>query len=110
MEEGIGWTIIVVAILILLIAGFRFLPGGIYWCLAIIGFITFFSLDQLFSAALAPQAPWLMWIIWGAVIGAAFAFWTIAPVYGFRQHRRLIMLSPLGLMAMVAVIRLLLRK
>ncbi len=110
MEENIGRVIIVIAILVLLIAGFQFLPGGLYWTLAVCGFATHYTLDQLFSAQLIPFAPWLMWIIWGAVIGLALAFWTIAPIYGLREQRRFIMCTPVGLMLVVMVIRLLLGK
>ena len=110
MEETLGWVIVVIAILVLLIVGLNYLPGGIYWSLAVLGFAVHYSLDQLFSANLIPNAPWLMWIIWGAVIGAAFAFWTLAPIYGIRKQRGYILLAPLAPMLLLMAVRLLLQR
>jgi hypothetical protein len=106
MEEGIGWIVIVIALLVAIIAGYQFIPGGLYALVTVLGLLLFAALDQLLSAGFFPHAPWVMWCLWGIIMGAAFAFWTIAPVYGLRQQRPLIMATPLTLMVLVALIRL----
>lgn len=106
MEEAISWLIIAILLIVLLILGIRFVPAGAYCVPALLGFATFAALDQLFSAHLIHGAPWLMWTIWGAVLGMSIAFWTIAPVYGIRKRRSAILATPAVLIGLVAIIRL----
>lgn len=108
MENCLGRLIVIIAVLVVVALGFRFVPAGVYCGFAILGFGTFFVLDRLFSAPLIPHLPWIMWVLWGAVIGLACAFWTLAPVYGLRQQRRLILATPCVLMVIVAVVSFLL--
>ncbi len=68
-------------------------------------YILCFALDHLFSASIFPQAPWVMWCFWGGVVGAAFGFWTVAPRYGLRHRRPLILLLPFPLMLLVATLK-----
>ena len=46
------------------------------------------------SARLIPGAPWVMWALWGALIGASLGFWAVAPVFGLRKQRSLIGIPP----------------
>ena len=84
----------------------RPLFGLLYAALMSLSLGTFSLLDEVCSARLIPGAPWVMWMIWGALIGASLGFWTVAPVFGLRKHRSLIGIAPLILMALVGVIRM----
>jgi hypothetical protein len=110
MEESIGWIIIVIAVIVLLIAGISYAPAAIYLFLTVLGTLIALLFDQLFSASLLPGAPWVMWLLGGALIGAAFAFWTLAPVYGLRKQRPLILATPFILLLLLAALRLIVYK
>ena len=105
MNEGAVFVIIVVVLLILPCI-FRPLLGAIYAGLIWLSFATFALLDELCSASLLPHCPWVMYLLWGALIGASLGFWTVAPVFGMRKHRSLIGIAPLILMAIVGLLRL----
>ena len=69
------------------------------FCLLYAGIVSlslaiFSLLDEVCSARLLPGAPWLLWMLWGALIGASLGFWTVAPVFGLRKHRSLIGIAP----------------
>lgn len=109
MEEIIIWVIIIIAIIILLLpVMLKYLLPGIYTGLAICAFYLFWLLDQLFSAKFFPDLPYLSWVIAGALIGIAFAFWTVAPRFGLREQRPIILLAPFMLILLTALVRLLL--
>ena len=108
MEEAIIWIIIIIAIIILLLPVlFKYILPGLYAGLAVLAFYVFYLLDALFSASLTPHAPFLMWLCWGALFGAAFAFWTVAPRYGLRGQRHFILIAPCALMLLLAAVRML---
>lgn len=104
MEEAVIWMIIALFVCIIGVAAHHLIIPGIFWFIAILSLTIFTILDTVFSASLIPHAPWVMWCIWGIVLGGAFGFWTIAPVYGLRKNRPLILLVPVGLMTIVALI------
>ena len=106
MEEVIAWILVILAVLVVLPFVFRYIVVGFYWFLAVFSFLAFALLDELFSASFVPGAPWVMWLFWGAVIGAALAFWLLAPIYGLRHRRPLIAASPFLLMSAVMLLRL----
>lgn len=108
MEERIGWLIIIIAIILLFALGIRFFPAGVYSGLAVSGFVLCYVLDQLFSASLLPAAPWVMWAVVGLLTGGCFAFWTIAPIFGMRKQRPLVLLAPVAVILVLAVVRFLL--
>lgn len=98
MEEVGGWIVgffIVVAIVVWLIG---MVLAAAYWILANVAFIVLACFDGLTSASLTSSAPAIMWTVWGALIGGALGFWTIAPVYGLRRFRPLIAAAPFILM------------
>ena len=109
MANGVIWLVLGIIFLFALPFIIRPLFAAIYALLAALGMILFTALDELCSASLIPAAPWLMWMLWGALIGAALAFWTMAPVFGLRKHRSLIGVAPLILMALLGVVRMMLR-
>ncbi len=90
MEIAIG--IAVVALIVLL--GIYVIPG-IYWFAAQISFHFFYFFDALFSANYFTGIPWFAWGIAGGLIGASIAFLSVAPRYGMRKKKLLILLSPL---------------
>lgn len=111
MEEGIIWFLIVAALLLVCLvaihglvgAGFTIIPI-LYFALANLAYEIYGALDQVFSTALLHQIPWFMWMFWGALIGAALGFWTLAPIFGWRQHRRWIIASPFIFMALLQLV------
>jgi hypothetical protein len=110
MEEAISWIFIAAAVLILLFRyGWPVLENyvgpGLYWFFAVVCTGILAGLDGLFSAALLPRAPWILWAIWGGVLGGVLAFWTVAPVYGLRERRPHLLLAPVGLMLLLAGLR-----
>lgn len=105
MEEAIAWILVIIAFLVALPFILKYILIGIYWFFAVVSHQFFGAMDELSSASLIPGAPWVMWLIWGAVIGAALAFWTLAPIYGLRKQRAWIALAPFLLMAVMAGIR-----
>ena len=105
MEEAIAWILVIIAVLVVLPFVIQYVLIGIYWFLAAAGYLYFGAMDTLTSAELLPNAPWVMWMLWGAVIGASLAFWTIAPIYGLRKQRVWIAVWPFILMAVMALVR-----
>lgn len=101
-----GVWVVVIILGILLLIFIRQVVGVLYAALVSLSFATFWLLDELCSARLLPAAPWLLWMFWGALIGATLGFWTIAPVFGLRKQRSLIAISPLILMALVGLVRM----
>ncbi len=53
------------------------------------------SLDVATGGAALPIAPWIAWTVWGAVVGGALGYWLVAPAYGQRSNRALILLAPI---------------
>lgn len=94
---------------VLLPAIIRYLLPTLVMVFSTLSYLLCYGFDHLFSARLYPHAPWVMWCLWGGVIGAAFGFWTVAPRYGLRHRRPLILLLPFPLMLLIASIRVLLR-
>jgi len=105
MEETIAWVLVIIAIVVALPFVLRYVLIGLYWFFAAAAHLYFSTLDTLTGASLIPAAPWVMWLFWGAVIGAALAAWTLAPVYGLRQYRVWIALAPFLLMLVTAALR-----
>jgi len=105
VEEAIAWILVIIALLVVLPFVIRYVVIGIYWFFAAISHQFFGAMDELGSASLIPGAPWVAWLLWGAVIGAALAFWTVAPIYGLRKQRLWIVLLPFVLMAVMAAAR-----
>lgn len=52
------------------------------------------SFDVATGGAALPVAPWIAWTVWGAVVGGALGYWLVAPAYGQRSNRALILLAP----------------
>jgi hypothetical protein len=109
LEEAIAWILVVIALLIVLPFVLRYILIGVYWFFAVVSHHFFGVMDELTSAPLIPGAPWVAWLLWGAVIGAALAFWTVAPIYGLRKQRAWIALLPFALMVVMAGTRHLLK-
>lgn len=107
MEELIAWILVIAAVVIVLPFIIHWVIAGLYCFLAAVGWGSYFTLDQFFNAAFIPSAPWVMWMIAGGMIGAALGFWTLAPVYGLRRYRLLIVLAPFFLTTVIMMIRLL---
>jgi hypothetical protein len=108
VEESIIWFLIITGLLLVVGAFlFQYIIPGAYYALAALALLIYYALDQAFSVAIFPTVPWLMWLFWGAMIGAALGFWTVAPVYGLRKYRPLIIFFPAILMLFVALLRLL---
>ncbi len=117
MEEMIIWGLIVVAILVVVFvllhntlgqAGPALIPG-LYWGLALLAYFALGILDQLFNTSFFPGCPWLLWLIWGALIGGALGLWTMAPIFGWRNYRRWIIAAPFIFMGLVQVVCLICR-
>ena len=104
MEGLFGWVVIAVIVIILLNAFIHPILAGIYWLLMIISTWCFIFLEWWCSARVLPYCGWVLWMFWGAMIGAAWAFWTLAPVYGLRAWRPLIALAPFLLMTLIAIV------
>ena len=105
MEEAIAWVLIIIAVAVALPFVIRYILIGIFWLFSVMSTLIFGGLDQLFGASSIPHAPWAMWLVWGAVIGATLAFWMFAPIYGLRKYRAWIAAGPLLLMVAVALLR-----
>jgi len=109
LEEAIAWMLVIVAVVVLFAFAAKYVVWGVFWFLAALAHLFFTVCDALFSAPLVPGAPWVMWLVWGAVIGAAQALWSVAPIYGLRKQRGFIIGAPFALMLVVMGIRLLAR-
>jgi hypothetical protein len=96
--------------MVLLFALSGLIVPGAYCGVAVLGLYLHFFLDRLFSAALIPGAPWVMWGIWGGIMGGMLGFWSVAPRYGLGEKRILLVFAPLVLLLLVAGITLLLVK
>jgi hypothetical protein len=58
-------------------------------------YVLIHDLDLAIGARTLPGAPWVFWTIWGAVFGGALGYWLVAPQYGNRENRGVILLWPL---------------
>jgi len=101
--------LLIISVILLVTMPFYIRPliSILYAALVSLSLATFSLLDELCSARLLPAAPWLLWMLWGALIGASLGFWTVAPIFGLRKHRSLIGIAPLILMALVGLVRML---
>jgi hypothetical protein len=94
----IGMLVAAVVALILLVL-------AMVWCVLVVAAWGLVAVtDLVFSAQLAPDAPWLPWAVCGAVLGGAVGFWSIAPVYGWRRGRPLLLVVPLLLVFATAAL------
>jgi hypothetical protein len=98
--------IFIIGALLILVLGPYIFPA-IYYVIALLALYIFTGLDQGFSVPLFPACPWLMWLVWGAILGAILGFWTVASIYGLRKYRPYFILIPLVLMGIVALLRVL---
>ncbi len=93
-----GATYVLVAIL-----------GALYTALAVIGSVLLAGLDLLLVPRQLSGMPWAAWAGWGALAGTMAGFWTVAPVYGLRRLRPvLLLLTPVAMLAVCAAQLLLL--
>jgi len=106
MEALVFWLFIVGLATIMLAVVLGPALQGFYYMIACGALLLFTVLDSLFSASLIPGVPWLMWGFWGAVIGGALGFWTLAPVYGLRNKRTLIACAPFAAMLLIMLLRI----
>ena len=90
MGLGFGLLWVVVSSAIWLVANLR-MP--IY--------VTLRALDVMTGAHALPDAPWLMWALWGAIFGGSLGYWLVAPLYGNRENRSLLLLIPLLTMVLL---------
>lgn len=60
-------------------------------------------LDIVTGGHILPSAPWVLWTMWGGVFGAALGYWLIAPLYGNRENRSLVLWLPLLLMSVTGI-------
>jgi hypothetical protein len=95
------------ALLLLVLLGL--VISGFFAGAASLALSIFAGLDYAFGATALPGAPWLAWLVWGGLIGACLGFWTLAPVYGYRNARPLIIAAPFILLALLTAVRLALR-
>ncbi len=105
MDTALSWVLVIIALIVLLSVAIRPLLSALYWFFAVVSQGAFAFLDRFFLADLLPAVPWLFWLIWGAVIGAACGLWTLAPIYGWRQHRPLIIAAPFALLLLIFLLR-----
>ena len=93
---------IALSLLGLLVQVMPYILAGIYTFLTSFSLVVWTTFDFAFGARAVSEFPPLMWMVWGAVLGACMAFWLSAPLYGWRSKRALILLLPLLLMVIVA--------
>ena len=105
MDTALSWVLVAVALIVLLSVVIRPLLSGLYWFFAVFSQGTFGVLDRFFLGDLLPIAPWFCWLFWGAVIGAVCGLWTLAPVYGWRKQRPLILAAPFMLLGVIFLAR-----
>lgn len=104
MDTGVSWMMVIVALCVVLYFTHKQVLAALYWLVATLSQLTYGALDHFFLANLLPTAPWITWLFWGAVIGAAFGLWTQAPLYGWRKYRPYILIAPFVLIGIVALI------
>lgn len=75
--------------------------AGAYWLLASVSYWLINGFEWLFSGALYPERPEVVWALWGAALGGVLGFHGVAPIYGLRKYRNALIC--LVLAAMVAV-------
>ena len=61
-------------------------------------------LDTATGAQVLRGAPWVMWTLWGAIFGAALGYWLVAPLYGHRENRVLLLVLPLLAMTLTGTL------
>lgn len=99
----LGLAVVGFVIYIVIIAVLYVLAGA--YCILIAAIMALIALlDSMMSAGFFAQLPAVMWAVWGAIVGGALAFWTIAPLYGLRKLRPLIAGAPFALMGVVALL------
>jgi len=61
-------------------------------------------LDVATGAQALPIAPWIAWTIWGTAIGGALGYWLVAPSYGQRANRALILIAPIFVLTLLSAL------
>lgn len=105
MEEVFGWLVGLVVVVAAIVWVVGMVLAAAYWLVSTVAFVVLATLDGITSSSLVASAPAVMWAVWGAVIGGALGFWTIAPVYGLRRFRPLVAAAPFVLMVGFSAVR-----
>lgn len=94
MEELVGWLIGIVIVAALIFFAVAYALAAVFCLLVVIGWLVMVLGDHAVGAGALPMAPWIPWAIAGGLLGAALGFWTMAPVYGLKKKRPLIVAAP----------------
>ncbi|HHW26676.1 MAG TPA: hypothetical protein GXX23_04950 [Firmicutes bacterium] len=100
-EGCLGGLIALVIGIFLLVKILEYTLSAGYWVLATVSYGVVNGLEWLFSGALYPERPEVMWALWGAALGGVLGFHGVAHVYGLKKYRNVLVL--LVFVAMVAV-------
>ncbi len=72
--------------------------------LTICGRYTLSLIDFLTSSVLISKLPFIMWTLWGAIIGACAGFWLVSPVRGRSQQRIRVIMTAIGVMVLLSLL------
>ena len=97
-NEPEGWVIV------LYILGGALGVVLLFSLVGILGCAVMVAADFAFLADMVAHHPWVGWSVAGFIIGAFVGFWTIAPIYGLRRYRPVILILPLLCIAIVGLI------
>src|SRR5687768_2520729 len=97
---GYGVLIILLLVLLIYVLGALmhlavYVLAGLYAFLPVLGAALTAGFDALFSARLFAGHPEVGWAIGGMILGVGVGAWTIAPVYGLRRARPVLLVLPL---------------
>lgn len=102
MEELVVWLIGIIAVIALVVYAVAYALAAVFCLLVGIGWLVMAIGDHAVGAGALPTAPWIPWAVAGGLLGAALGFWTMAPVYGWKNRRPLIVAIPVIIILCIA--------
>lgn len=93
--------------LMLAFSAFGLVISGVLWLatnLRLPFYLLIRALDTATGAQVLRGAPWVMWTLWGAIFGGALGYWLVAPLYGHRENRALLLIWPLLAMTLTGAL------
>lgn len=91
----------------LVLVGIWLVVSSVIWLVQALrwpAYYTVTTLDVITGARLIPGAPWLVWMVWGGIFGGCLGYWLIAPLYGLKENRALVMAAPAVAMLLAALL------
>lgn len=93
MEEAVVYLAMAAAVVVAVVMAIAYVLAGIYAAIAFVATAFFAAGDAIFGVRAAGGSPSLLWCLAGALLGAAWGWHSVMPIYGLRRWRPLMPLA-----------------